>query len=200
MKLQQDASASSWTNHSSRYLRVEVEPQLSRFRWPISFPASPSFIPRAHSEIHSRRVLLAATRKTSATTSSVGRDRTRYQAFPASVKAQNLLRPPKCPAEESSLGFVPCQRIRDSFTVDAKFLYALRWNCVCAWISTDMHGITSSLFRATARFPVSSRNGVPSVVITSHPKWKTFSAATLSRNFVSLKITRAEYFCNVCES
>lgn len=159
---EQDASTfPACTNLFSRWLRVGTEPELPRrFVGPFRFlPASPSFIPRAHSGIHSRRVLLATTRKISGTAISAGRARARYRALRASVKAQNLWRSTKCPAEENPLGRVSRPRARDSFTAaGAKFLYAPppgRHRRVC--VNLHWHAWNYvAIVRATTRFPVSS--------------------------------------------
>lgn len=81
--------ASPCSNHFSRCLQVGAVPELPRrFVGPFRFlPASPSFIPRAHSGIHSRGVLLAATRKISASARAPPGE---PGLLAASVKAENL--------------------------------------------------------------------------------------------------------------
>lgn len=129
MKPQQDASASARANLFSRfYPQVGTGLELPRrFVGPFRFlPASPSFIPGAHSGIHSRGVLLAATRKISASASSAGRARARYRALPAERQSPEFMtvalnvRPRRI-----HLGVYPRRRVRDSFTkAGAKFLCA----------------------------------------------------------------------------
>lgn len=127
------------------------------FVGPFRFlPASPSFIPRAHSGIHSRGVLLAAYSEKSRPARALRREipgSSRERQSPEFMTVALNVRPRRI-----HLGVYPRRRVRDSSTkAGAKFLYALPVPRARSCVNLHWHAWNYvAIVRATTRFPVSS--------------------------------------------